>query len=163
MTLDDAIKLAHYDRDGHPLNPLKDPPPTPAEAVEILDWSLRNCGFNWLTGAEARGVCRAAAEAAAKAAAPLTYSQFIANVRRESRLLGVKLKMETFSWGPHCTWLVAGPAGTEPHRIGNVAPVWWTAEHVALLETLNTKRAEWHLDFLRRFPGEKPPVALRAN
>ena len=53
MNLEDAIRLAHHDRDGFPLNPVKQPPPTPAEALEVLNHSLKTCGFNWLTGIEA--------------------------------------------------------------------------------------------------------------
>lgn len=52
-TLQDAITLAHHDRDGFPLNPLMQPPPTPVEAAEILRHSLQRCGFNWLTGVNA--------------------------------------------------------------------------------------------------------------
>ncbi len=58
LTLSDALTLAHRDRDGHPLNPLKNPPPTPAEAVPILENSLKRCGFNWLTGRAALDLCK---------------------------------------------------------------------------------------------------------
>ncbi len=35
-TVADAIRLAHYDRDGWPLNPLQQPAPTAEEALKIL-------------------------------------------------------------------------------------------------------------------------------
>lgn len=54
MDLQSAIALAHRDRDAYPINPLKEPPPTPAEALEIIRGSLKHCGFNWLTGQAAR-------------------------------------------------------------------------------------------------------------
>lgn len=54
MTLEKAISIAHNDRDGAPLNPLRQPPPTPPEALEIIRSSLKTCGFNWLTGVAAR-------------------------------------------------------------------------------------------------------------
>lgn len=50
MTLQEAIKLAHSDRDGSPHGPLKQPPPTPEEALTVLKESVRLCQWNWLTG-----------------------------------------------------------------------------------------------------------------
>jgi len=61
MTLEDAIQLAHWDRDGYPLSPLKEPKPTIAEAIEVLEWSVRHRGHVWLTGIEALRVLREAA------------------------------------------------------------------------------------------------------
>ena len=59
MDLATAQKLAHHDRDGYPLNPLKSPPPTPEEALEIIDDSLKQRGHQWLTGEAAREVLEA--------------------------------------------------------------------------------------------------------
>lgn len=53
MTVADAIDLAHQDRDLYPFRQLRQPPPTPQEALEILRESVRCCWFNWLTGREA--------------------------------------------------------------------------------------------------------------
>jgi hypothetical protein len=54
MNLAKARQLAHHDRDGSPLNPLQSPPPTPEEALEIINDSLKRRGHQWLTGEAAR-------------------------------------------------------------------------------------------------------------
>ena len=59
MNLAKARQLAHHDRDGFPLNPLKSPPPTPEEALEIIDDSLKQRGHQWLTGEAAHEVLQA--------------------------------------------------------------------------------------------------------
>lgn len=42
---------------------------------------------------------------------------------------GVKLRMETLSWGRHANFIFEGPVG-QTHRAGNVAPTWWTDAHI---------------------------------
>jgi hypothetical protein len=48
-----AVSLAHNDRDGHPAYPLKNPPPTVAEALAILKDSIKLRKHTWLTGEKA--------------------------------------------------------------------------------------------------------------
>ncbi len=65
-----------------------------------------------------------------------TYPEIISSLRRSVKALGgVKLKLETLSWGAHANFIFSGPNGEE-HRAGNVSPVWWTSEHVKKYENL---------------------------
>ena len=54
-TLEDAIRLARSLKYGPLPNP-SDPDPSPEEALEMISKEQRECGFNWLTGAEAHRV-----------------------------------------------------------------------------------------------------------
>lgn len=65
----------------------------------------------------------------------------IKSLRKECKKLGVKLKTETLSWGRHCTFIFTGPNGEE-HKVGNIAPVWWTDEHVKTLQALDVIRTQ---------------------
>lgn len=56
MDLEKAIKLAHWDRDGYPLNPLVLPAPSVSEALVVIRKSLRACKHTWLTGEAARDI-----------------------------------------------------------------------------------------------------------
>ena len=60
-----------------------------------------------------------------------TYPEILSTLRREVKAVGgVKLKMETFSWGAHASFLFTGPDGSQ-HDASNIAPTWWADEHVA--------------------------------
>lgn len=61
-----------------------------------------------------------------------SLDHIIADLRSRVRQLGgVKLKKETLSWGPHISFIFNGP-NDQTHTSGNVAPTWWTEDHVRL-------------------------------
>ena len=55
MTIDEAIDIS-WGADRY----RGDPRPTVEEALERIEHQLATCGFNWLTGQEARDVLRRA-------------------------------------------------------------------------------------------------------